>query len=109
MRPAPKQLAPSVAGLLEDPAPAVRAQAARALGDFGSVDYTARIADLLRDPISQVRVEAAHALGDLQNPTSRPALQAALSTSDAQVRSKVRWALRRVAEAESILRRYGRR
>ena len=109
MRPAPGQLAPSVARLLEDPAPEVRAQAARALGDFGSLDHTARLAELLRDPSAHVRMEAAHALGDLQDPASRPALEAALSTSDAQVRSKVRWALRRVAEAESVLRRYGRR
>jgi hypothetical protein len=109
MRPAPEQLAPSVARLLEDLAPAVRAQAARALGDFGSFNYTARIAELLRDPIAHVQVEAAHALGDLQDPASRRALQAALSSPDPQVRSKVRWALRRVAEAESILRRYGRR
>jgi HEAT repeat protein len=109
MRPAPEQLAPSVARLLEDPDPAVRAQAARALGEFGSRDHTARITNLLREPSARVRVEAAHALGDLQDPASRPALQAALSTPDAEVRSKVRWALRRVAEAESILRRYGRR
>lgn len=109
MRPAPEHLAPAVAQLLDDRDPAVRAQAARALGDFGSLAYTARIADLLGDPSAPVRVEAAHALGDLQDPRSRPALQAALSTSDVQVRSKVQWALRRVAEAENILRRYGRR
>jgi HEAT repeat protein len=108
MRPAPEYLAPAVAQLLDDRDPAVRGQAARAIGDSGSRAYTARIADLLRDPIATVRIEAAHALGDLQDPASRPALLAALSTSDAQVRSKVRWALRRVAEAESILLRYRR-
>jgi HEAT repeat protein len=109
MRPVPGNLSNPVARLLEDPDPSVRGQAASALGDFGSRAYTARISALLQDPSPQVRIQAAHALGDLQDPASRPALQAALSTSDPEVRAELGWALRRVAEAQRILRRYGRR
>jgi HEAT repeat protein len=61
---------------------------------------------LLRDPLPSVRVQAAHALGDLQNPNSRAALEAAQTDPDPGVRAKVAWALRQVAEAENILRKY---
>jgi len=109
MRPTPGQeVAEPVAALLEDPDPQVRGQAARALGDFQSDGYAEQLGRLLRDPSAGVRIEAAHALGDLQNPGSRPALEAARSDPDPAVRAKVAWALKQVAEAESILRRYGR-
>jgi hypothetical protein len=98
-----------VAPLLGDQAPEVRGEAARALGDMDAKDYAGRIAALLRDGSASVRVQAAHALGDLQHPATRPALEAALRDPDAAVRAKAGWALRRVAEAEKTLRRFGRR
>jgi beta-lactamase regulating signal transducer with metallopeptidase domain len=108
MRPTPgAESAQPVAELLDDSDPAVRGQAARALGDFQSDSYAQQLTQLLRDPTPGVRLQAAHALGDLQNPNSRAALQAARSDPDAAVRSKVAWALKQIAEAESILRRYG--
>jgi HEAT repeat protein len=109
MRPSPASACAPVARLLGDSDPAVRAQAARALGDFGNNIYASRIAALLRDPSLHVRVHAAHALGDLQDPASRPALEAALASPEPAVRSQVRWALARIAEAETVLRRHGRR
>ena len=96
-----------VARLLADPAPEVRGEAARALGDFGSADYASEIAQLMKDPDPRVRVQAAHALGDLRSPATRPALEAAISDPDPGVRGKAAWALRQVAEAEEILERYG--
>lgn len=94
-----------VARLLSDSVPEVRAEAARALGDMEATDYSARVAALLQDRNVAVRLEAAHALGDFQNPASRSALEGALRDSEPQVRAKAEWALRRVAEAETILRR----
>lgn len=108
LRPTPgTEASANVAELLDDEDGAVRGQAARALGDFQSDGYAEQLTRLLRDPLPSVRVQAAHALGDLQNPNSRPALEAARSDPDPGVRSKVGWALRQVAEAEGILRRYG--
>jgi beta-lactamase regulating signal transducer with metallopeptidase domain len=108
LRPTPRsEASASVAELLDDKDGAVRGQAARALGDFQSDGYAEQLTRLLRDPLPSVRVQAAHALGDLQNPNSRAALEAARSDPDPGVRAKVVWALRQVAEAESILRRYG--
>jgi beta-lactamase regulating signal transducer with metallopeptidase domain len=101
----PVPVAPS--GPLYDQTPEVRAQAARALGDLGATERIAEVAHLLKDPSAYVRREAAHALGDLQDPASRPALEAALNDEDPGVRAKAGWALRQVAEAESILRKYG--
>lgn len=96
-----------VSPLLSDPSPLVRGQAARALGDFGSVQSARAIAALLTDPSPTVRVQAAHALGDLQAPSTRSALEAAEADDDAAVRAKVGWALRQVEEAERILGRGG--
>jgi HEAT repeat protein len=106
MRPAPAGAAAPVARLLADPAAEVRGEAARALGDLGSVAHAEDVAALLRDPHAAVRRQAAHALGDLQDPAIAPALEAALNDPDPSVRDKAAWALRQVREAETILRRY---
>ncbi len=106
MRPAPPDAAAPVAELLDDPAPPVRAQAARALGDFAAVEAVPAIAAMLTDPDAGVRRDAAHALGDLQDPASRPALEAALRDPVPSVRAKAAWALRQVGEAEAVLRRF---
>lgn len=100
------EAAAPVAGGLGDPAPEVRAQAARALGDFGATRHSRAIAALLRDPSAHVRREAAHALGDLQDPATRPALEAARADPDPAVAAKVDWALGQIADAERVLRRY---
>jgi HEAT repeat protein len=108
MRPTPGSSASGpVSALLDDPAADVRAQAARALGDFGAIEEARRIADLLDDGSADVRREAAHALGDLQAPATRPALERALNDPDPAVRKKAGWALRQVGEAERILKRGG--
>jgi HEAT repeat protein len=108
MRPAvAAEAAAPVSRLLTDPAPEVRAQAARALGDFGAAGEADGIARLLADPHPVVRREAAHALGDLQSPATRGALMRALKDPDPAVRTKAAWALRQVDEADTILRRYG--
>ena len=108
MRPAVGDAAGAdVARLLGDPAPQVRAQAARALGDFGMADAAGPVAALLRDPDPVVRLEAAHALGDLQSPAAAAALESARDDPDPAVRAKAAWALRQVRETEAILRRYG--
>ncbi len=107
MRPAPNEAAAApVARLLADPSPEIRGEAARALGEFGAAAYVPQVAALLRDHNPAVRRQAAHALGDLQSPAARPALEAARADPDPAVRAKVQWALRQVAEAETILRRY---
>jgi beta-lactamase regulating signal transducer with metallopeptidase domain len=107
MRPTPDPLAtPYVSRLLDDPSPEVRAQAARAIGDFESVQTSHSIQKLLRrDPNPLVRMHAAHALGDIQDPGSRTALELALRDPDVRVRAKAAWALTQVAEAEMILSR----
>lgn len=108
IRPAVREEAATrVSALLSDPSPLVRGQAARALGDFGSVQSARAIAALLTDPSPTVRVQAAHALGDLQAPSTRSALEAAEADDDPAVRAKVAWALRQVEEAERILDRRG--
>jgi HEAT repeat protein len=94
-----------VAPLLEDAAPEVRGEAARALADIGARGYARRVAALLQDSSPHVRVQAAHALGDFQDPATKAPLQAALLDRDPSVKDKARWALRRVSEAEVILRR----
>jgi HEAT repeat protein len=104
----PRAEAP-VSSLLQDDVPEVRAEAARALGDLGAIGRSSEIAKLLQDESALVRRQAAHALGDLQDPATRPALEASLTDGDLKVRAKAAWALRQVAEAEAILRRYGRR
>jgi beta-lactamase regulating signal transducer with metallopeptidase domain len=96
-----------VSRLLDDPDASVRAEAARALGDFGAAEHADAVARLLKDADAGVRLQAAHALGDLQSPPTRAALDAARTDSDAGVRAKAVWALKRVEEAEIILRRHG--
>ena len=93
------EAAEPVAALLGDPAPRVRGQAARALGDFGAATYAEAIAGLLRDSDASVRVGAAHALGDLRNPAVRKRLQAALGDPDPAVRAKAAWALDELRES----------
>ncbi len=98
-----------VARLLSDPAPDVRGEAARALADMGAHSYSQQVAALLSDASPHVRIQAAHALGDFRNPSTRSALKAALQDREASVRAKAGWALRRVSEAEFIVRRSDRR
>lgn len=109
LRPAPAETGGAVARLLADPTPEVRAEAARALGDFAAVDRADAVAALLHDPDTRVRAAAVHALGDLQHPGTRAALQAALNDPEEAVRAKARWALAQVADTERIIGRYGRR
>jgi beta-lactamase regulating signal transducer with metallopeptidase domain len=110
MRPTVGEVAAGpVSDLMSDPAPEVRAQAARALGDFGSVEWAQQIAALLRDRVPEVRRQAAHALGDLRDPRTRAALEATLDDPDAAVKAKVAWAIKQVEEAETVLQRYGNR
>ncbi|MDQ3482854.1 MAG: HEAT repeat domain-containing protein, partial [Pseudomonadota bacterium] len=88
MRPSPDPLAtPAVSRLLGDASPQVRAQAARAIGDFESVKNSRSIEKLLvGDPSPLVRREAAHALGDIRDPGSRASLEIALRDPDRSVR-----------------------
>jgi beta-lactamase regulating signal transducer with metallopeptidase domain len=101
-----EQAAEAVAPLLNDASPAVRAQAARALAEFGYTQASTGIAALLRDPDPFVRADAAHALGDLLNPRTRGPLEAARGDPDPAVRDKVSWALRQLDEAHTALERY---
>ncbi|MBA3834636.1 MAG: HEAT repeat domain-containing protein [Sphingomonas sp.] len=107
MRPSPDAMVtPAISLLLADSAPEVRAQAARAIGDFESVTNSRSIEKLLvGDPSPLVRREAAHALGDIRDPGSRVSLERALRDPDRSVRARAQWALRQVEEVEEILSR----
>ena len=106
MRPAPQSAAPAVEPLLDDASPEVRAEAARLIGEFRSIDGSPPLGRLLLgDPSADVRLASAHALGDIQDPRSRRSLEAAIGDPDPEVRAKARWALRQIAEAEYLLNR----
>jgi beta-lactamase regulating signal transducer with metallopeptidase domain len=100
----PEAITP-IAALLGDPSAGVRGQAALALGDLGATGETLAIARLLEDPDNDVRIDAAHALGDLMDPAARPALEAARDDPDRTVRNKAKWALRQIAEAQTMTER----
>lgn len=66
---------------------------------------TIPLIETLKDGDAAVRIAAAHALGDRQDVRSRAALAAATRDPDPDVRAEARWALKRVGEANAILRR----
>ena len=106
MRAPPVSAAPAVEPLLKDASPEVRAEAARLIGEYRSIDGSPPLGRLLLDdPSAEVRLASAHALGDIQDPRSRSSLEAALGDRDPAVRAKARWALRQIAEAEYLLNR----
>lgn len=81
-----------------DPAPLVRKEAARQLGEKAPPGAAAALAQLLaQDPSAEVRGAAATALGRVGGPEARGALeQAAAGDADAGVRSQARAALTRL-------------
>ena len=74
--------------LANDKKPAVRAEAARELGDMGAWDAVDALATALKDPFTEVRAAAAYALVKLKEKAKEaaPALKQALADEDRLVR-----------------------
>ena len=88
-----QETAAVIAIMLNDQDPFVRAEAARALGDFAPRHWSLRITALLQDPHPFVRANAAHALGDLADKRSLQALQRSLNESDPAALAEIQWAI----------------
>lgn len=89
---------PHLIRLLEDNEPAVRACAARALGDAERYRALHPLTSLLQDPATHVRTEAARALGLLREQQAIPHLLAVLQDpeEDPHVRAQALVALKRL-------------
>jgi hypothetical protein len=82
---------------IDDSSPRVRRRAAEALGAMRAVDAVVGLAALANgDPVADVRKAAVWALGQIGAPAGRPAVEAAQSDSNSQVRDTARIALRRL-------------
>lgn len=86
-------------GLLEDPAPGVRCDAAAALGDLGDPGAREPLAQHLSDD-DEVRFEAAFALASLRDGRGRSILEAALESN--RRRSDACEALRRLGDPAAL-------
>jgi len=76
-----------VVGRLDDPAPGVRREAARALGRIGSRRATDELVSRLSDPTSPIRVEAALALGEIGDDRAVPPLVRCLAVGSPELRA----------------------
>jgi HEAT repeat protein len=78
---------PALTALLDDPEPAVRARAARALGEIGHAPAVERLARTVRfDPDPDVAKRALDALAEIGTDEAWHVLDAALRSGDAKVR-----------------------
>lgn len=84
------------------PNPAVRVQAAAALGEARDSASTAALVALLQDSRALVAAAAANALGRIGNPTAIGALIEALSGKEAALRIEARSALTRIAGGSDL-------
>ncbi len=91
---------PAITAALKDPAPGVRAAAARALSKFRAEKAADTVVALSRDPDRDVRWSAAWALGDLGARDAGGAVAALLSDQSALVRAKAAWALGKLEAKE---------
>lgn len=88
------EIVPSLLRLLDDPAPAVRAAAAEAVGEMGIEGAVPRLSETLEDPSARVRRRAAKALGEIEDPRAVDALARTVATDDdREVRETAAWAL----------------
>jgi MFS family permease len=72
---------------LDDPAAAVRREAAQALGRIGSRDATEALLARISDPSSPIRIEAARALGQIGDERAVPALARFLAVGSPELRA----------------------
>ena len=86
---------------LQSSVPAVRKQAAMALGRSVEKSAVPALIQALKDPQPEVRREAAHALGLIKDPQAAPALIKALRDSDKNVRAFAAYALGEIREPKS--------
>jgi HEAT repeat protein len=93
---------PQILSALEDEHPAVKAQAARALGTYRQNPLGQHLMPLLDDPHPHVRAVAAAALGQLPSVEFSPALEKCLSDPDSEVRYQAAQALARVGRSECV-------
>jgi HEAT repeat protein len=96
---------PAALRLCHAPSPAVRALAARLIGQMGGKEGGAALAALLRDPIAEVRAEAARSLGKLGEWPCAPALAQALCDAAWDVRRAAGLALRSLGSPGILLLR----
>lgn len=89
----PGMSAQALSVLLRDPVPAVRREAALALGTLGVREHVDALVTLLEDPDSGVRQCAVMALGQLGGEAARAALERALTGPYTDVRYQVLLAL----------------
>lgn len=95
---------------LQSSLPAVRRQAALALGRSAEKSAGPALIQALKDPQPEVRREAARALGAIKEVSAAPALAAALRDADKNVRSCAAFALGEIrdpASAEALLTALG--
>jgi HEAT repeat protein len=81
---------------LDDPSPAIRGEAARALGRIGSAEATGELVKRLLDGSSSIRIEAARALGGIGDEAAAPALARCLAVGSPELRAACAEALGRI-------------
>ncbi len=96
-------LPPAAADLRSD-VTAVRAEAARRLGESGEKAAVPSLIDALRDPQPIVRRAAARALGQIKDGTAADALREALGDADANVRAGAAYALGEIKDPRAAAR-----
>jgi len=89
---------------LDDPDPAVREEAARALGRIGSADAAGALIERLKDPNSTIRPEIARALGQIADPRAVAPLIECLSSPSEELQEACTQALGRIGGHESVQR-----
>jgi len=87
---------------LRSPVSAVRATAARHLGELGDTTVGPHLVRLLSDPMPAVRRETARALGRLRFRTATRALIRRLEDTDVNVRFYAAWALGELCAREAV-------
>jgi putative membrane-bound dehydrogenase-like protein len=85
-------------GALKSPAPDIRAQAARALGERAVAEAVGPLKALLSDPEPSVRLQAVIALGRVGRPEAVPALVPVVADGDEYLAYSARKALRRIGD-----------